>query len=505
MSLNTPSPKKNPGEPPSPSRKLDGIDLGKQHLSRSDTLQRIYEAAKGNQYVVLGSPPATGKTSLLQLLQQSLKTEKGANVIRFPVRSKPADVLVQKLAEKGITDDEEAMQKLQNTWLLIDDAQNAYDPAYSGFWEMIVKDGSVFCAKGLFVVIAATYDLNTSLSPVSFGSMIHVDPNLSLPEAEALVEMHLDHWDFAEWRVFGEQILGISELNGAATYNVGVIMACIRLLADTKARRKSISEDEAVALLRGVDFITYLNRCYEMEVGSLVTEEMKKYLAMALLSRPGVEDFSLSVIRPLLRAGILNTNGKFSCLAANWYYNRRCFPNRPLDAPDNLRDLIIESVRTISAKRLRDAVQSGALPKEAAFQQLMNEAMSSQLPARYAIIPEYNTVAADSQDPSAKPVSGELDFYVNSDKQWCIEMLRAGKGVGEHLDLLKSTPDNNGKKGKYRKVLTKEYYVIDCRGPKLQRGAALEDNKCTLYFEEDFSSCVCEIKGFADYPIDLSM
>ena len=174
-----------------------------------------------------------------------------------------------------------------------------------------------------------------------------------------------------------------------------------------------------------------------------------------------------------------------------------------MDAPDNLRDLIIESVRTISAKRLRDAVQSGALPKEAAFQQLMNEAMSSQLPARYAIIPEYNTVAADSQDASAKPVTGELDFYVNSDKQWCIEMLRAGKGVGEHLDRFKSTPDNNGKKGKYRKVLRKEHYVIDCRGPKLQ--GALEDNKCTIYFEEDFSSCVCEMKGFADCHIDLSV
>ena len=325
MSLNTPSPKKNPGEPPSTFRKLDGIDLGKQHLSRCDTLQRIYEAAKENQYVVLGSPPATGKTSLLQLLQKSL-SEKGANVIRFPIRSE-ADALVKNLAENGITANEEVMQKLKNTWLLIDDAQNAYDLAYNKFWEIIVKDGSAFCAKGLFVVIAATYDLNTAPSPVSFGSMTHVDPNLSLTEAEALVEMHLDHWNFAKWHVYGEQILGISKLYGAATYNVGVIMACIRLLGDTKARHKSISEDEAVALLRGVDFITYLNRCYEMEVGSRVTEEMKKYLAIALLSRPGVEDFSLSVIRPLLRAGILNTNGKFSCLAANWYYNRKCFPN----------------------------------------------------------------------------------------------------------------------------------------------------------------------------------
>jgi hypothetical protein len=84
-------------------------------------------------------------------------------------------------------------------------------------------------------------------------------------------------------------------------------------------------------------------------------------------------------------------------------------------------------------------------------------------------------------------------------------MLRAGVGVGEHLHRFKNVRDGNGNKGKYRKVEMKEYYVIDCHGPKKQPVATLEDHKCVLYFEDDFSSCVCQIKGFEEETIQLRM
>ena len=48
--------------------KTDGISLERKHLRRLEAVQSIYQAAKTNQFIVLGSPASTGKSSLLTLL-----------------------------------------------------------------------------------------------------------------------------------------------------------------------------------------------------------------------------------------------------------------------------------------------------------------------------------------------------------------------------------------------------------------------------------------------------
>lgn len=120
------------------------------------------------------------------------------------------------------------------------------------------------------------------------------------------------------------------------------------------------------------------------------------------------------------------------------------------------------------------------------------------LPAHNVIIPELNTVAQDSQDSSADPLMGVLDFYVNGKKQWCIELLREGKAVGEHLNRF-------GRAGKYRKVASTDYYVVDCRGPMTGRAAKLDDHRCNLYFSEDFSTCLCHAQGHEPVKVDLKL
>ena len=288
-----------------------------------------------------------------------------------------------------------------------------------------------------------------------------------------------------------ETLLGISKLSAHHDkFHVGVIMAAVRTIEE---RRKKHEPTEALALK------SMLDRCYLVRQED-VTKEMKECLLMTLLSQPG-NGFSKSAISPLLRAGIVNDDSKFSCRAAPWCYNRNCFPGRPLDPPDTLRDLIMLSIGSMPAKRLRDAVQSG-FPKEAAFQQLMNEAMSAHMPARHAIVPELNTFAVDSQHSRAEPVLGELDFYVNGSKQWCIEMLREGEGIGEHLNHFRREGTS---RGKCRKVEAKDYYVVDCRGPKKRGGAKIENHRCTLCFADDFSLCCCQMKGYQDEDISLQM
>jgi energy-coupling factor transporter ATP-binding protein EcfA2 len=86
-SLSTPPASTKPqGEKNSPSLKADGISIthNRWYLLRSDVVQEIYSTCKEKQYAVIGSPPATGKTSLLQLLQKALE-DKGSNVVRLNI------------------------------------------------------------------------------------------------------------------------------------------------------------------------------------------------------------------------------------------------------------------------------------------------------------------------------------------------------------------------------------------------------------------------------------
>ena len=122
--------------------------------------------------------------------------------------------------------------------------------------------------------------------------------------------------------------------------------------------------------------------------------------------------------------------------------------------------------------------------------------MSLHLPARSVIIPELDTVAYDATDGEAKQVTGEPDFYIK-DRRWSIELLKEGKGIGEHLGRFKAET------GKYRKVPTDEYYVIDCRGTREGNGARLLDHRCTLYFSKDFKRCRCEMKGYTSVTLTL--
>ena len=101
------------------------------------------------------------------------------------------------------------------------------------------------------------------------------------------------------------------------------------------------------------------------------------------------------------------------------------------------------------------------------------------------LIPELNTWATDSQ---GEEISGELDFYINGQLQWCLELLRNGDKIGEHLARF------DPHEGKYREVESKEFLVVDCRGPKRGYGARKSEDRCTLYFDDDFAKCRVQMR-----------
>lgn len=494
-SLSTPSTSKRT-DPQSPSLKTDGIQTDKNHLPREKVVQNIYNTAKRQQYVVIGSSAATGKTSLLQLLAIGLE-KKGATVVEMSILDRGTDHLFEFLDRAGIVNDKKELKKIKNTWLLMDDAQNAYSSRYAPFWQFVVKTiSSASVDNNLFVIIAATYDLSTTDSPVDFRSLEHIDPNISESEAVELFRMHAEVWGYEDWKNYLETLTKIGKFEGRDTYHVGIVMAGIRVLNELRkeAGRSHFDEQAALAALRDEPFINHLNRCFKLPED--VPRDFKDYLLDVVVGTARVDMESNNKLAPFIRAGLLSKKGTFSCIAARWYYNRRCFPNRARTAPESLDELIQLAVSSMSAKRLRDTLVDG-FPKEATFQHLFNEALSLHLPFQHIIIPELNTFAVDPND-SANIVTGELDFYINGDKQWCLELVRLGDKIGEHVARFEEH------KGKYRKVTKRDYIIVDCRGPKKGGGTRLGKSKCTLNFSEDFKKCLCQLRQKEPFEIELA-
>jgi hypothetical protein len=273
-------------------------------------------------------------------------------------------------------------------------------------------------------------------------------------------------------------------------------MAGIRMLDGMRNpdHGKVLTEEKALDALRKEEFTRSLDRCFRLP--DEIPEQFKDRLLDVVIR--GSQDKMLgpdASLAPFIRAGLLTKTGQFSNIAARWYYNRRCFPNRATRAPETLDDLVKLAVGLISARRFRDTLLNG-FPKKATFQHLFNEAMSQFLPLENAIIPELNTMAKNL--PSDPDVTGELNFYVNGELKWCLKLLTKTKGIEERIGRF----DLNN--GKYRRVDINAYIVVDCRGPKIGGGVKLSESRCTLYFAEGFKHCICQMRTKGTFRIELA-
>ena len=472
----------------------DGILPDRPHLLRAAAVEGILQTAREGQYVVIGSPAATGKTALLQLIRQKLKSQ-GSNVIRISLRDVGYDSIHAQLRDKGITNDFDALEQVRNTWLLLDDAQSVYDPKYFPLWEFLVKDiASAGISSNLKVIIAATYDLRTPGSPVvQFRDLPHVSAAATEEEARQLFHIYASAWGWDGWDRFQNNLVSLSKLT-RSQYHLGVVIAGLRLLDELRKMPGQPGVDEAKALscLRSERFVFRLDRCFEILDNA--SDAARNRIVECLLSESFSDAGDDAVLSKFVRAGILDSRGQFSNLAAQWYYNRHCFPSRSLTIPDSLDDLVICAVKSLSAKRLRDTLVGG-FPKEATFQHLFNEAMSVHLPLRCFIIPEFNTFATNADGDIE---TGELDFYINGELQWSLELLRLGDKIGEHVARFDQYH------GKYREVNSKSHLVVDCRGPRQGRSVQRSESRCTLYFAADFNTCECSMRLLPDLQIALS-
>jgi hypothetical protein len=113
----------------------------------------------------------------------------------------------------------------------------------------------------------------------------------------------------------------------------------------------------------------------------------------------------------------------------------------------------LQVLRTFDSSQLLDLNSAGVdgFPKEGMLQHQFWRGACLCLPPQYRIAAEVSQLVQQGRS-----TRGEVDFWINSDLEWAVELLRQGSGKGEHIARFKAN-------GVYRDLEPKHWRVVDFR------------------------------------------
>jgi len=455
-------------------RPLDGIG-NERFLNRANLVEKVWSAVLESNILVICSPPATGKTSLLQLILRKFpeecyyvsfskiaSTRSAAEVVEAVIRSAGKDRMT----------------------ILIDDAHSRYGEMT--FWTGLIKVPDDLQQPNIRYIISATYKLYPNLkSPVAFSQLRRFkrdDLLVTDDECRLVLSWHLPS---------GLQYPRFLDLVAFETAgHIGAAMAAAMCLRDNFHHISNVTEEELTQFYFSEGLLERLDRCFGHFRISPESPKLRSILTDALLidrkfdlnvAGYGVDD--LSLLKNLRRVGILmddsETSAKFCSPLARRFALHWLFPDRPQRNPSSIRELLENALSKISSEALRSSMIESRFPSEAAFQTHFLHAFISSTPFGCRIVPELSILFRDENGERGHRISGRIDFFVNHHLNWGVELLRNGEGVGEHV--MRFAPG-----GKYESLAVADYIVIDLRDGPIQTNVFKHEKKSTVFFDESF-------------------
>eukprot|EP00128_Syssomonas_multiformis_P000502 Colp12_sorted_trinity150504_noHs@24666 len=246
-------------------------------------------------------------------------------------------------------------------------------------------------------------------------------------------------------------------------------------------------------------------RCFSSDVlMDLIPEEVD--LLQRLLcgeAFPSTLDLTTRAVHRLIRAGaIVNTTERlaFPSPLAFRYFFSVLYPNRgnwrPL--PDQLDEFITKMVGKMSRKLLQDSSKGNDLmfPVENALQHIATVAATQIIAPEVLICSEMSVIFARSDTTGRR---GYIDWYINGDLHWGIEMLRLANSGGRTDHALRfRAPD-----GKYVSPDVKDHRLLNFTN-KIPHKDDLSDKAVDVVFSEDWRSAVIYRKGKDPVQVSLS-
>ncbi|POM58376.1 Hypothetical protein PHPALM_36979 [Phytophthora palmivora] len=475
----------------------DGINPQVPHLAREELLRCVYTMMH-HRFILFMSPAASGKTSLLSLFARKYP---GMNCI-FASFLEPDMSAADLLRSCGIdlTARTADFSEDQQHVIMLDDVQAKYDE--TGFWNALIKGTPLWLPANVRFIICATHALEGGVeSPVEFQPLpkfVREDFLLSDEEARKFLALPLPLGLPDKMKEQNFMELVVRECNGL----IGALRVSVDAVVAHFTKRPAASETELVSYFLSQDFLHQMSRCFGSKHMTPTSLELRQFLIDCLVAapndlylKPNLTDEENRCLVTLKKTGILvkeaEQHVKFSSPLAEKYYSQWLFPTRAGANPSSLRELITRVIGSMSARVLRQSAVDGTnFPKKATFQHLFMEGLALNTSAKCSICPELSRVFPSHQTTGGgqpQKIKGEIDFYLNGDLRWGLELLVNGDKIGELMRRF--TPG-----GKYVALDMKDYSIIDLRGNETGEptGVNRDKNRVSVFFQQgNYSSCKC--------------
>jgi len=483
----------------------DGVDVtGKTtYLTpREETVKNLYRELKQKQVILIRSPPYSGKTSLSQLLANHIKLKVGEeNVIRLSLlRFIPGTMTFSEywLQRTTLQLDENFLKKRdQRFYIILDEVQILYPHENDLLWRILKDIQSEPKEYHIYVILFAAYGYGAigggTGTPLSFAHTGGLDMILgSKSEVAELI---------SDFNTRNSRKLQISDELRDHLYKItlghfGFICYTLSFLLTTT---QPVGTDGAkYTLLMSEYYLNQLSQMRGVPQFARMPNEQQKFCRDILYHGPiALSQASMHEYLEMIKNGTIvpvTESGKYEFSSPIIGYLATVTLLAPSIRPEkdlvhNLDDFIVMCLSNIRQSFLQNTLGTGLsyLLLERSWQMEFFSAAHMCFGRTTFISPDVGHIFG---------TTGLVDFYVNGDKQWAIELLREGADLGEHLDRF-----NFG--GLYQKLPWKAMAVIDFRSATGAQPRKQHDYLWSVLYSDDFTHAIIKRKGKQDQRVNF--
>ncbi|GBC03499.1 hypothetical protein RclHR1_05150009 [Rhizophagus clarus] len=473
----------------------EGIDLNSSDIcSREQTIQKLVDKIFKVGFLLVRSPPMSGKTSLGQLLEQHLVKNSSIRVIRI-------SLIWMGIPTIPWTFEEEFQRLMGITWkkfhecvyiktiFIVDEVQMLYVPQgepmsashHNGdvFWETIKG-----CQQGgnFYIVAFAAYGYKGAWDLSSATRTMDVSP-FAIPSENTwgIEDVYFTKDEYKEYflRFCSTHFREMKDKDNVTHLQDYVYNATAGHPGLVAFFMDHIKDHFSPQGFRGYLYVQHLTQ----EEKDLCDMIFRGPIDIRLLDDISEEETSL------VKTNLLSEqNGKLDFalpyLRALYLQRRWRSTTRAIVPPRDFKSFLRGTFANMNAETLRNSycVDVDGRLLERAWQMEFYRAATQTLPLDIFISPDVGTYLG---------TSGYIDFFVDDDRSWGIELLRDGQDASGHKSRFESI---------YKPIrkACKEWAIIDIRNPELRYNAPDyegERNWINVYFQEGWKSVIIEDKN----------
>lgn len=427
----------------------EGLRLNDPVISfREPTCRQLVEASRG-RIVLVKAPPYTGKTSLATLVDHHLRSKTEDHVLFLSFLSYREGDLGEIWTRKTGKPWNEWLDPSKPTTLILDEVQILYRlGAEHPFWRRMKELLQQQHLTHLSIILFAAYgerpvssdaDHSSAATPIAFDKAL--DLSLLRLRGEEFQEL-ITNYNRTETGL----CVPISQVISTTIYcatkgHAGLVrrsmLAISEQFIESSKMGESVDDADVMAFLLSSTFASIIQSTRAVPYTAQRLSDMERRILDGVLfssedslSWPLGDPDEEAAAKCLIMAGILTIDARRLTFAAPlirsvFLQRLHTMPLQRDSIAGDFDNFIQECIVRMNPTTLRDSLSKGVDERllERQWQMEFYRAATSILPRTTIISPDVGHVFASD---------GYIDFYVDGDLQWAIELLREGKDMRDH-------------------------------------------------------------------------